>query len=136
MDIVLIAPDSLHAVWKDVRAGLEKMPVSDWIPEDVYHAVRSGESALYIGVGDAGFGGFMVLRKQQTEFSKQPVLHVWLAYSVAEPDVLAHGIDTVREVAKRIGAQKITFGSPRKGWAKRFPVVDATYEIPLEGAFL
>lgn len=132
MNFVLVKPTELRAVWADVRAGLDKMPAEDWIAEDVYHAIRGGTAALYLGVGESGCQGFMVLRQQFAEFSGAPILHVWLAYSVAGADVYAQAEDYVRGIARQMGANRITFGSPRPGWAKRYPVVSTTYEIPKE----
>lgn len=130
MDIVLIHPDNLRACWPDVRRGLDAMPSEDWIAEDVYHEIRSGEAALHVAVNDSGFAGFLILQKRTTEYTKQPFLHVWLAYNEGDADIIDAGLGVIRETAARIGAQKITFGSPRKGWAKRFPLVTSTYEIP------
>ena len=131
MDIYLIQPKDLRHVWDDVKAGLAEMPESDWIPEDVYHAIKSGQVALHIGVTPEGFAGFMVLKPSQTEFSGKPTLHVWLVYNTAGADMMAAGEQLIRETARKMGAQKITFGSPRKGWAKRYNLVEATYEMPL-----
>ena len=41
------------------------------------------------------------------------------------------GVDLLRAAAARGGFTRITFGSSRKGWAKRFPLISATYEITL-----
>ncbi|MFD0738231.1 hypothetical protein ACFQZQ_02865 [Lysobacter koreensis] len=130
MDLLLTHPDSLRSVWTDVRAGLEQMPAEDWIAEDVYHAIKTGDAALHIAVGDAGFAGFLIMLKRQTEFTKQPTLHIWLAYNHGGADVIAAGESLIKQTAANIGATKITFGSPRLGWAKRYPLVTATYEIP------
>lgn len=40
-------------------------------------------------------------------------------------------LDFLRNQAKHTGCTRITFGSTRLGWAKRFPLVSATYEVPL-----
>lgn len=72
----------------------------------------------------------MVLQAKVTEFSNKPVLHVWLAYNHGDGDVIDAGMRVLQETASRMNAHKITFGSPRKGWAKRFPVVTTHYEIP------
>ena len=62
----LIRPADLRRVWAGVRAGLDAMPPEDWIAEDVYHAIKSGESALYVARGG---GGFVVFRRLVAEFS-------------------------------------------------------------------
>lgn len=105
------------------------MPPEDWIAEDVYHAIKSGESALYVARGGVGF---VVLRRLVAEFSGTISCHVWLAYnagSVAEYDA---ALRLYQQVARQMGASRITFESPRPGWAKRFPVVTTTYSIPVE----
>lgn len=112
-----------------VRAGLDAMPPEDWIAEDVYHAIKSGESALYVVRGG---GGFVVFRRLVAEFSGTVDCHVWLAYnagSVAEYDA---ALRLYQHVARQMGASRITFASPRPGWAKRFQVVTTTYSIPVE----
>jgi len=133
MDITLIHPDGLRAVWPTVRAGLETMPKDDWIPEDVFHAVKSGAAALYYGTGDKGYCGFFVLQRLLGEFSRDPILHCWLAYNHGDASVYEAAEEFMRSHAKQIGAKRLTFGSPRPGWGKRFPCLTATYEIPLEG---
>lgn len=65
------------------------------------------------------------------EFSGAPFLHVWLAYNEGSSDVLVGGESFLRHIAQQQNAQKITFGSPRKGWAKRYPMINATYEVSL-----
>lgn len=132
MDFMLIQPDALRSVWDRVRAGLDLMPTEDWIPEDVYHAIRSGESALYLGANDAGYAGFFVLRRQVTEFSREPVLHVWLAHNAGNADVFSEAQGFITKMAREMGCKRVTFGSPRKGWAKRFPLSSATYDVPME----
>lgn len=101
------------------------MPADDWIPEDVYHEIRSGKAALYM-FGD----GFLVLQKTETPYTNLPALHVWLAYNADGQDVYAEGMALIRHLAEQMDAARITFGSPRLGWQKRFPLVTATYEIP------
>ena len=133
MDFILIQPDGLRTVWPQVRAGLDTMPADDWIPEDVFHAVKSGAAALYLGVSDKGFCGFLILQKLIAEFSRTPTLHCWLAYNHGGQDIYDAAAEFLKEHAKHMGAARLTFGSPRPGWGKRFPCLTATYEIPLEG---
>lgn len=64
------------------------------------------------------------------EFSGSRALHVWIAHSVGG-DVFEQGLPMLRTMALHAGAARITFGSPRPGWAKRFPLMSATYEVPL-----
>lgn len=132
MDFILINPDDLRAVWPQVRAGLAEMPPDDWIAEDVYHLIRSGDSALYMALRDGKYDGFLVLRKLVAEFTRLPTLHVWLAHHATADDSREHVDGFLRQAAKNMGAKRITFASSRPGWARRYPLVSASYEIPLE----
>ena len=121
----LIHPDRLRDVWPQVKAGLATMPADDWIPEDVYHAIRSGTAALHL------FGeSFIVFQQDRTEYTRLPVLHIWLAYNAHGQDVIAAGESLIRATAERMGAHRITLSSPRLGWSKRYPLISATYGIP------
>lgn len=129
----LITPDALRSVWPQVRAGLDKMPPEEWIPEDVYHEVKSGRAALHVGRGaQGGFRGFVVLRRLVDEFSGRVSCHVWLAFNAGGGEEYGAALSLYREVARRMGADRITFGSPRTGWAKRFRQITTTYEIPMQ----
>lgn len=127
----LIHPANLRAVWPDVKRGLESMPDDDWIPEDVYHAVSAGGAALYVFNEGESFAGFVVLRRLVAEFSGEVQCHIWLAYSESDRDAYSAAESFIKDSAKHMGASRITFSSPRKGWAKRYPLLSATYEIPL-----
>lgn len=107
------------------------MPADDWIAEDVYHAIASGDSALYVFTQAGQFAGFVVLRRLTTEFSGEVSCHIWLAYSASDADAYQAAESFIKDAAKHMGASRITFSSPRKGWAKRYPLVSCTYEIPL-----
>lgn len=131
LDGQLIHPTQLRGVWPKIRAGLEAMPPDDWIAEDVYHAIKSGESALHVFTEAGQFAGFLVLRRLVAEFSGEVSCHIWLAYSVSHADAYLAAESFIKESAKRMGASRITFSSPRKGWAKRYPLASCTYEIPL-----
>lgn len=132
MEIVLIPPADLRRVWPKVREGLDLMPAEDWIPEDVFHLIKSGDSALYVGHNESGYAGFFVLRRLVGEFDGSVALHCWLAHNVGDADVFAAAESYIRDVARNMGAVRITFGSPRKGWGKRYPLVTATYSVPME----
>lgn len=131
MELVVIAPAQLRAVWNQIRAGLDSMPAEDWIAEDVYHAIKSGGAALYVAYEGAEYAGFMVVQLRNAEFSGTPFLHVWLAYNQGSADVIWGGETFLRHLAAQSNATRISFGSPRKGWAKRYPLISATYEVSL-----
>lgn len=71
----------------------------------------------------------MIVTKTAAEFSGRSALHVWIAHNAGSVDVLHAGLSLLREIATREGIPRITFGSPRLGWARRFPLISATYEV-------
>lgn len=137
MDFILVSPETLRAHWATLRPSLDAVQAKapdDWIPEDVYHAIKSGDAACHVVLDDAGYAGCLITQRLQAEFSGDPVFHVWIVHNAGDADVFDAGLELVRTMAKNAGARRITLGSPRKGWGKRFPLVGATYEIPLESA--
>ena len=134
MAIELIHPASLRSVWPAVRAGLDTLPPEEWIAEDVFHAIKSGDSALYVDRIDGAVVGFVVLRRLVDEFSGRVSCHVWIAHNAAGQETYDGALDLYQHVARQMGADRITFASPRPGWAKRYQPITTTYEIPMESA--
>jgi hypothetical protein len=135
MELTLVPPAGVRQAWPLILPSLQAVlskTQDDWIPEDVYHALKSGEAACHLATGPQGFCGILVTTRTHTEFSGTTALHVWIVHNTGESDVLEAGLPMLREMAKKGGFARITFGSPRPGWAKRFPLVSATYEIPME----
>ena len=125
----LIFPDDLITVWDRVREGLvevQKYSAEDWIPEDIYMAIKTGNAALY--VADSGF---LVMQLIPMFHGKR--LHVWCAYNNGKP-MLRTTLAFVKELAQEAGAKKITFMSPRDEWlsvGKRggFKPTQTTFEL-------
>lgn len=134
MNFLLIQPDALRTHWPLIRNSLDAVQAKapeDWIAEDVYHAIKSGSAACHLAIGDKGYAGLLITTLTQTEFSREPVFHIWITHNVSDADTFEAGMGLIRDMARKSGATKITFGSPRMGWAKRFKLVSATYEVPL-----
>tara|TARA_Y100000310_G_C20457010_1_gene703514 strand:+ start:519 stop:911 length:393 start_codon:yes stop_codon:yes gene_type:complete len=78
--------------------------------EELRNACHSGKAFFFL----AGTGGFCVLRPMATT----PVtVHVWLAYSEAGNVIKQYESEIVR-LASEIGAERLTFESPRKGYRR------------------
>jgi len=127
-----VHPSDLRGCWATVLDGLKQMPAEDWIPEDVYHAIRSGQATLFVFEEAGDYAGFVVLERVVERFSGTVSCHVWLAYNAKGQDTYDAAVSLYRDAAKQMGASRITFSSPRPGWAKRYRLLSATYEIPLE----
>lgn len=127
--MILVHPDDLRTHWPRIRASLDAVSAKtqdDWIAEDVYHAIKAGHAACHL-CDD----GLLITTLTRAEFSGTRALHVWIVHNIGDRDVIDANIPLLREMAHRANAVKITFGSPRLGWAKRFPLVSATYEVPI-----
>lgn len=134
MDFRLIHPDELHSVWPRVKESLTKVRAKAdvrWLDEDVYHAIKSGASALHFALSEGMFAGMMVTRVLRCEFSNTPELHVWIAHNVGGANAIESGLQLLREMAANAGAKRLTFDSPRLGWSKRFKLESATYGVDL-----
>lgn len=108
-------PQDLHSCWAWVRKGLEEViehSRDNWIPEDVYTAVRNASAYLYIADNEGGFCVFTLL----PGYSGALELHVWCAHG-SGGDLEAESA-CLDEVARSLGCQSITFFSPRNGWRR------------------
>lgn len=134
----VIEPKNLAAEWERVRAGLlevKKATTDDWLPEDVYMALRQGQAVLYIGEGAAReYLGFLVLRMTPTFHDKK--VEIWCAYSATSEPLMRRFWPHIKAVAKNAGAGLISFSSARDEWAAAarrlgFTPKQVTYEFSL-----
>ena len=127
--MIYVKPQELQEVWNLVKEGLEKInnKISDnWIPEDVYYSIKSGESSLYLFYDNDNYEGFTVLTINQSY--NYPILFIWCFYSNSFTNAPTKYWPEIQEVAHNIGAKKIQFNSPRKGWEKMFKKISIIYE--------
>jgi hypothetical protein len=132
MDFILVAPDTLRGHWSAIRGSLEAVQAKaaeDWLIEDVYHAIKCGQVACHLMVKAGQYVGLFIIRPETAEFSGRQSLHIWIAHNAGDDDVFEQGEGLIKETARRMGVTTITFGSPRPGWAKRYRLTSATYEI-------
>lgn len=113
-----VPAEQLRGEWERVRAGLVKVQehsADDWLPEDIYMSLKTGNSSLHIAEdGNGDYLGFLILQLLPTFHSKK--LHVWCAYSNDGKPLLRTFLRALREMATHAGATKITFSSPRDEW--------------------
>lgn len=120
-------------MWDLIKPGIEEVrshSADDWIVEDVYHALKSGASQLYIGYDAGEYQGFVILTPAVTYASR--VLHIWLAFGmyIGSLDKFLPEVDAI---ARALGIDRITHSSARKGWEKvgAFEQVSANYSRKL-----
>ena len=141
LSLEYIDPSKLHKVWGLVKEGMEKVRErggDSWLVEDMYMALKNNHSTLHIGYEGAEYRGFLVLTP--TVSFDGPVLHIWALYSNGgELELLDEGLEHIKELAKRMNAQRVTFHSPRKGWEKcgaklGFKLRTQTFAMEVENA--
>ena len=93
--------------------------------EDIYMALRNCTSTLHLAYDGDEYDGFVVLT--ETPDYDGLTLYIWAAYCPTE-DAVTRYLPTIKEMARSIGAKRIRFASPRKGWAKRFKAITTIYQ--------
>jgi hypothetical protein len=133
-----ISPKDIGIDWDRIRAGLVKVKqhtTDDWLPEDVYMALKGGGATLYVGEDDQGdYLGFIVLRLVQTFHGVS--VEIWCAHSATKTPLMRTFWPRIQEISRNAGAGKIAFSSAREEWqvaAKRlgFKPTQITYEFTL-----
>lgn len=129
-----IAPYDLHSIWPQVREGIERVrhkTAETYLPEDVYHAIKSNVATLHMAYLDNAYAGFAIFTPYRDQYTNKMILHCWIAYSTGT-DVFGLAYDEVMQMAHNIKAEKVTFTSNRKAWERRFPLSYSLFEIPVE----
>lgn len=132
-----IEPKDIVFEWERVKAGLievRKATTDDWLPEDVYMALKQGHAALYVGENDGDYLGFLVVKLMPTFHGSR--LDIWCAYSASKVPLMRRFFPEIQKLAKSAGALSIGFSSAREEWqtaAKRlgFVTKQINYEFSL-----
>jgi hypothetical protein len=110
---------SLVFEWDRVRAGLIEVKAAttdDWLPEDVYLALKTGGASLYVGEDkDGDYLGFVVLKQVPTFHASK--VEIWCAHSATSVPLMRTFFPLIQDLARNAGAEKISFSSARPEWA-------------------
>ena len=120
---ILRLEDDLQFVYEDIEEKLRyivKKSYSDWVPADIYVALKNKEADLYIGYEKDKNVGFLVTSTQQNH-GGGPTLYVWAAYQDPKCDYSKDGFDLLDRLANQLHADNIEFQTSRKGWSKVAP---------------
>jgi len=124
--------EDLHRYWPfllrgvaDIRRDLK----TNWLPEDIYSALRQAQVSCVLARRADRLLGFLVYSKQQRIFSYEPELFVWAAWNLPlreqlpedeMPTTVARVWQYIVSVAKnQYGTDEITWLT-RPGRAKAF----------------
>lgn len=120
-----IAPENIASVWPWVRPGIQKIidkTHETFLPEDVYIHLKNKTAHLYV-VDDAGFVVFELLLDKDNSRT----LHIWLIWGKYK-EIYLSVFDEIDKLAKHVGAKRIRWISPRKGWARVAKLSRYVYE--------
>ena len=118
-----ISEDDLQFVYEEIKEKLRyiiKKSYSDWVPADIYVALKNKEADLYIGYEKDKNVGFLVTSIQQNH-GGGPTLYVWAAYQDPRCNYSKDGFELLDKLSKQIKADNIEFQTSRKGWSKVAP---------------
>ena len=111
----------LHHLWPFIREGIntinKKCNSSRTLPEDIYHGIKNKNLKLLIGTIDNKYEGFFVIKNEV--FPDGISIHTYMAHNNGnDKDFLINISDILYDMAKMIGAVRLTYASNRKGWLK------------------
>lgn len=112
----IVASDDIGREWDRVRIGLvevKKATSDEWLPEDIYMALKMGSASLYIGEIEGKYAGFVVLRLINDFHSKN--VEIWAAYSATKQPLMKLFWPEIQKIGKQVGASRIRFTAAR-GW--------------------
>jgi hypothetical protein len=139
--------NDLHQYWPFLRRGLETIcrkvkPAPDWIPEDIYAALRTEIAVALIGSRGPRQLGFVIYHKLERPHSHLLDMFVWAWWAIPLgerlpsdniPECMSLGWEYLREVKKALGANRIIGISSRPGIIKKygfkFLFYTYTYEV-------
>jgi len=134
-DLVYVHPRDLKQHWEYVRKGAERIKSrcdSRWDIEDLFLLLKLEKAALYM-IKSEQIDAFVILQLNEGYDGKE--VNIFAAYSDVK-EVMEYALPLVKAEAKRIGAIRLTFCSPRDGWGKRaeqlgYKQVSVNYEMQL-----
>lgn len=117
-----LKPDQLHQWWPLLKRGLDEIKRKigpDYIPEDIYAALRNGQTSCVIAQRSSRPLGFVVYYKQLRPFSARPELFIWAAWDL--PYQLRQEGDDVDEMVARMWeyltlVAKNAYGTDQIAW--------------------
>lgn len=114
---MILAVD-IRKVWDRVVDGLREVAHqtdAEWRPEDIYHAVLSGKSFLFMDSSDPE--SFVVLNEYKHPYLAERVMIVDIAYN-RTGDAIDRYQEQMEDIAREAGCAFIEFSSPRMGFKR------------------
>lgn len=119
----IVPIDQLRVTWPRARQAIDDIRQrtdQPWLVEDVYAELLTGQALLLMRDDETAFA---VVKRDAQQYSRGPVLLVWLAWSEqGSTDILADQ-EWIRQLARELGCKQLAFESPRAGWERRAPAL-------------
>tara|TARA_E500000178_G_scaffold51041_1_gene46594 strand:- start:198 stop:641 length:444 start_codon:yes stop_codon:yes gene_type:complete len=112
--------EDIRAAYTNIESDLYEVTNkshADWIPADVYSALRNGSADLYVVYKDEEYAGFLVTTLL-TDFGGEKTLFIWVGYSVPKYNIISEGFEFVERLSENLNIVGIEFHSSRLGWIK------------------
>jgi hypothetical protein len=124
-ELIELKPEELHRFWPFLLRGMldvkhDMQP--NWIPEDLYAALKQAQVNCVMARRDERMLGFLVYSKQQRIFNYEPELFVWCAWNIPMREWLPD--DDMAAVVARVWAYianiaKTVYGTSEITWVTR-----------------
>ena len=141
--IFLVKPTELHTYWPFLERGLKdihRKVEPDWIPPDVYGALRAEAATAAIASRDHRWLGFAIYHRQERPWSHKSDLFIWCLWNIPlrerlptddVPEAMQRGIQYLKEVQRMMGAERMVSITSRRSIVQRYGKRELfiTYEI-------
>ena len=130
LELKYVNPSNLHDAWELIQDGLEvciKQDDEHPLKEDVYTAIRMGNSHLHLGYESGKYVGFIILTPFNAPYTGLMTLHVWFAYKDGGMHLTPEGQREIEKIARHMNASRITFRTPKAAFERLAP--NLGYEI-------
>ena len=101
---------------KDLHCVSTKLN-AEWIPADIYAALRAGSAELFVMYKNDYYVGFGVLTLVDN-FDGEKSLFIWVAYANPEYNVIEEGFKFLDRLSEDLNVTGIEFNSTRSGWTR------------------
>ena len=105
-----------NTIEPDLRK-VAKKSYADWIPADVYAALRKGSSELYMVYEDKYYAGFVIVSILD-DAGGEKTLHIWVAYSRPKYNIIGAGVEFLESLIQNTSITGMEFHSDRSGWSR------------------
>jgi len=112
--------EDIKAAYSNIEKDLKRVTqksYADWIPADVYAALREGSSELYMAYTKDYYSGFLVL-SVINDAGGEKTLYIWVAYSRPGYNNMEAGMEFLERLVQNTSITGMEFHSDRSGWSR------------------